>query len=334
MQKMLKPAIILLLVLCVYSGYSQDIPFRLMFYNVENLFDISDDPHTEDNDFLPGGVMRWNYTRYNKKINSLYKTIIAAGEWSPPGIIGLCENENRKVLEDLLTGTNLLKFDYGILHEESPDERGIDVSLLYRKDLVSILFSGYYLPSINGNVVTGTRKVLYAKCLVGKDTVHIFVNHWPSRRGGVLAGEQNRMAIAAMVRQKVDSIGASFSGSKIIITGDFNCTPDDPVMKRLTSTTVCNLINLSEKVSDTGQGTYRFSGTWEVIDQIIVSESLLNCKSGLSADMNSLRIFNPEFLLTDDPKFPGSRPYSTYSGYRYQGGFSDHLPVLLDLSFR
>ena len=116
---------LIIFILC--KGYSQDLqvpPVRLMFYNVENLFDIYDDTLTEDNDFLPGGLMRWNFTRYNRKINSIYKTLIAAGEWHPPDIIALCEIENRKVLEDLLYGTNLLKFDYGILHKDSPDSEG------------------------------------------------------------------------------------------------------------------------------------------------------------------------------------------------------------------
>lgn len=328
---------LIIFILCM--GYSQELPklpVRFMFYNVENLFDIYDDTLTEDNDFLPGGLMRWNLTRYNRKINSLYKTIIAAGEWNPPDIIALCEIENRKVLEDLLFRTNLLKFDYGILHKDSPDERGIDVSLIYRKDIVEIVFSRYWIPSKSGEDIFKSRSILYAKCLIHKDTVHLFVNHWTSRRGGVLAGERLRMDISDLVRSKVDSIAGTNSGAKIIITGDFNCTPDDAVIKRLTSPTGSGvtLVNLSDSLSDEGLGTYRYAGTWELIDQVIVSDWLLKSKSGLSANMRSFRIFKPDFLLRSDPRFPGSRPFSTYLGYRYQGGFSDHLPVLLDLTFR
>lgn len=323
-----------------FNGYFQELQVpsvRLMFYNAENLFDIYDDTLKDDNDFLPGGVMRWNFTRYNRKINSLYKTIIAAGDWNPPSVVALCEIENRKVLEDLLFRTNLLKYDYGILHQDSPDERGIDVSLIYRKDVVKIIFSRFLNPGGSGNDVIKTRNILYAKCLILLDTVHLFANHWPSRRGGVLAGESLRMEIADLVRNKIDSIaGADASGAKIIIMGDFNCSPDDPVMKIMTdpSKSGIKLVNLSKRLSDEGLGTYRYAGTWEMIDQIIVSDFLLKSGSGLSTDISSIRIFKPEFLLKSDPKYAGSRPFSTYLGYRYQGGFSDHLPVLLDLMLR
>ena len=329
-----------LIVFIFCKGNSQDLQVpsvRLMFYNAENLFDIYDDTLKNDNDFLPGGVMRWNFTRYNRKINSLYKTIIAAGEWDPPAVVALCEIENRKVLEDLLFRTSLLKFDYGILHEDSPDERGIDVSLIYRKDVVKIIFYRYWNPRGSGKDVLKTRNILYAKCLIHKDTVHLFANHWPSRRGGVLAGESLRMEIAELVRNKVDSIAATDpSGEKIIIAGDFNCSPEDPVMKILTGTagSGVKLVNLSDTLSDEGLGSYRYAGTWEMIDQVIVSDWLLKSGSGLSADMGSFRIFEAEFLLKSDPKYAGSRPFSTYLGYRYQGGFSDHLPVLLDLMLR
>ena len=163
------------------------------------------------------------------------------------------------------------------------------------------------------------------------------MNHWPSRRGGVLAGEDFRQQIASMVRRKVDSIIKSdLSGAKIIILGDFNCTPDDQVIKSLISAadTSGNLINLSESLEDKGLGTYRYMGTWEMIDQVIVSDRLLSCKKGLYTEPGLLKIFKPDFLLKKDPKYPGLTPFSTYRGYKYQGGFSDHLPVLLDLKIR
>ncbi len=329
-----------LIIFILSKGYSQEqhVPdVRLMFYNVENLFDIYDDSLTEDNEFLPGGLMRWNFTRYNRKINSIYKTLVAAGEWYPRDIIAMCEIENRKVLEDLIYTTNLLKFDYGILHKDSPDRRGIDVSLIYRKDIVKIVFSRFWNMPESGKSVPATRSILYAKCLIYNDTLHLFVNHWPSRRGGVLAGEDLRSGISDLLRSKVDSIaGTNPSGAKIVIMGDFNCTADDHLIKKLTSGagTGVNLVNLSDSLANEGFGTYRYSGTWELIDQVIVSDWLLSGKSGLSADKRSFSIFKPGFLLQSDPKFPGSRPFSTYVGYRYQGGFSDHLPVLLNLTFR
>ncbi len=339
-DKMSVLAIVLMITTVINKGYTQDInsqTIRVMFYNVENLFDTVDDTIKDDDDFLPSGIMRWNNTRYNKKINGLYKTIVAAGEWSPPEIIAFCEVENKKVLEDLIYGTYLSKFNYRIIHEDSPDQRGIDVCIIYKKESVKIIDYHYWIPQGIKRDEFTSRSILYAKIIINSDTVHLFVNHWPSRRGGVLAGESMRLKIAAMVREKADSLlGEKYPAAKIIILGDFNSTPDDQEMKVLTSPRNGNnnFVNLSERISEKGVGTYRYSGTWEMIDQVIVSEWFLLCGTGLYTDFDKLRIFNPSFLLTNDPKFPGFTPFSTYRGFRYRGGFSDHLPVLLDLNFR
>jgi hypothetical protein len=330
----------LLLILTSNKGCSQVTvfqPVRIMFYNVENLFDIYDDTLKDDNDFLPNGLMRWNLTRYNKKINSLYKTIVAAGEWNPPAVVAFCEVENRNVLEDLIYGTYLSKFNYRIIHEESPDRRGIDVCLIYRKNYAEIICYRYWIPSQAKQQDFDSRSVLYTKMVISSDTIHLIVNHWPSRRGGVLAGENFRQQIAAMVREKVDSIIENdASGAKIIIMGDFNCTPDDQVINSLISVadTGKSLINLSEGLADDGLGTYRYLGTWEMIDQVIVTNRLLSSRKGLYTEPNLLKIFKPGFLMRKDPKYPGLTPFSTYQGFRYQGGFSDHLPVLLDLKLK
>jgi len=331
---------LLLLLQLTSSGLSQEKTFsrvRVMFYNVENLFDTQNDSLTNDDDFLPRGVMRWNSKRYTKKINSVYKAIIAAGEWNPPDIVGFCEVENRKVLEDLIFSTYLSKHNYGIVHEESPDIRGIDVCLIYRKDFVSILDYQYWIPE-GINKIYSSRSVLYVGCKVAGDTIHLIVNHWPSRRGGVLAGERLRAGICRMIRMKADSITLCGSTDpKFIIMGDFNCTPEDNVMQSLVNSSLSKtsdrsalLVNLTGLYSASGTGTYRYMGTWEMIDQIIVSKSLLNGRSGLYTRPDLFRIFNPGFLLKKDPVYPGLSPYSTYRGYRYQGGYSDHLPVILD----
>jgi hypothetical protein len=329
-----------LLTILLNRANSQDAglkPVRMMFYNVENLFDIFNDSRKDDDDFLPGGVMRWNYTRYIKKINSIYKIIVAAGEWDPPAIVALCEVENRNVLEDLIYDTYLSKYNYGIIHEESPDQRGIDVCLIYKQDFVDVIDYRYWIPSEVKIEDFTSRSILYAKLVISSDTLHLIVNHWPSRRGGVLAGESQRLKIAEMVREKVDSINElSSNRARIIILGDFNCTPDDQVIKSFiaSSDSGSSLVNLSKTMAEKGIGTYRYMGTWEMIDQVIVSDWLLKCDSGLYTDETLIRIFNPDFLLRKDPKYPGFTPLSTYRGYRYQGGFSDHLPVLLDLKLR
>jgi hypothetical protein len=311
-------------------------PIRLMFYNSENFFDIYDDTLTDDNDFLPGGVMRWNYSRYEKKLNSLYKTIVATGEWEPPSIIAFCEIEKRKILEDLIYGSYLSKFKYGIIHEESPDRRGIDVCLIYRKDIIHEIGYKYLVPVHSDTVPFTSRSVLYARLLIRGDTINLFVNHWPSRRGGVLAGEGNRQQIAEMVRQNIDSILEADKESRIILIGDFNCTPDDQVIRTLTCAADSDkmIINLSEMPGTKAQGTYRYMGSWEIIDQVLVSKNMLYCKSGICTSAKMLSILKTDFLLQKDPGYPGSSPFSTYRGYKYQGGYSDHLPVLIDLMVR
>ena len=338
-----------ILVLLFLSGillYSQGdgIPntVRVMFYNVENLFDTYDDSVRDDDEFLPYGLRRWNQSRYKEKLNSIYKTIMAAGEWTPPAIIGLCEIENRKVLEDLAYRTYLSKYDYGIIHEDSPDERGIDAAFIFRKDLVRVLDYRSLIPYSIKKEDFHSRSVLYIKCEIFYDTVHLMINHWPSRRGGVLAGESLRSDIADMVRTTADSLDIISSGrSKIIIMGDFNCTPDDPVIKKLihpdenkNAKMKLTLVNLSVPDNSSVHGTYRYMGTWEMLDQIIVSERLLNSIKGVSTARNKFSIFKSDFLLRYDLNYPGLTTYSTYRGYRYQGGYSDHLPVILDLSAR
>ena len=330
----------LLLSLSLESCFSQDEiskSLRIMFYNVENLFDIHDDSLTDDNDYLPDGLMRWNSTRYYQKIISVSKTIVAAGEWFPPAIVGFCEIENRKVLEDLIFGTGLSKYNYRIIHEESPDRRGIDVCLIYRGNCAAIILYKYYIPPGINREIFNSRSVLYVKLTMASDTFHLFVNHWPSRRGGVLAGANYRRQIASMVREKVDSIlERDHTGGKIIIMGDFNCTPDDKVIQSLvySDKSAEPMVNLSENLTDNGIGTYRYMGAWEMIDQVIVSKQLLQSNQGLFTEQDMFRIYRPDFLLKRDPKYPGFSPLSTYKGYKYQGGFSDHLPILLDLKVR
>ncbi len=296
--------------------------YRLFFYNVENLFDTKDDTLTDDREFLKGGAMHWTESRYRHKINSIYKVIAAAGEWNPPSIAGFCEIENKSVLESLVYDTWLSKYQYGIVIGKSKDPRGIRQGIIYRKDLMRLLFEDNIEPLNSGNF--RSRMILYTKWLAGKDTFHLFLNHWPSRRRGVLAEEKAREAIMYALYNSIDSLDRISGGAaKIIIAGDFNCTPDDLVIK--------GMINLSSATGDGGEGTYRYRGKWEMIDQVIVSRSIFNSKKGIYTNADLLSIFRPGFLLQKDPAYPGLMPFPTYHGYNYQGGFSDHLPLILDL---
>lgn len=330
---------LLLMLLLSVEGSSQDVNgqnVRIMFYNVENFFDIYDDTATDDDEFLPCSVRRWNFRRYEKKIYALYKTIAAAGGWSPPEVIGLCEVENRKVLEDLVYRTNLSKFNYEILHQDSPDPRGIDVCIIYRKEFIDILDWNCFSPVSKKGSGTSTRSVMYIKLLTVADTIHLFVNHWPSRRGGVLAGEPLRESIADLLRNKIDSLAlADGSQIKVIIMGDLNSTPADDAVRRLTEPYDSGLLmeNITENQGNF-KGTYRYQGIWELLDQVLVSGWLRDCPGGIFTNKEMFSVTETGFLLKKDPVYPGLSPFSTWKGYRYQGGFSDHLPVVLELKVR
>jgi predicted extracellular nuclease len=252
----------------------------------------------------------------------------------PPELIALCEVENRAVLEDLANNTYLSKFNYDIVHENSPDVRGIDVCMIYNASSVSLVDYCTFIPASDEDGVFRSRSIMYLRFRICSDTVHVFVNHWPSRRGGVLAGEATRRDLANTLLSKCDSLLTRHGPSvKIILAGDFNCSPEENLL------TIANngppaqslLINMAAELSNRGQGSYRYMGRWEMTDQIIVSESVLSDLRGLHAEKNGLQVFKSDFLLTDDLTFPGLSPWPTFRGFSYSGGYSDHLPVVLTL---
>ena len=315
---------------------------RVMFYNVENLFDTINDPEVNDDDFTPEGSYRWSGYRYYRKQQDLAKVIMNTGGWVMPTIIGLCEVENLTVLEHLIFWTPLRQFGYDIVHFDSPDARGIDVALLYRKEVFTPIHQEPVPVLFPFSPDSRTRDILYTVGVIGSDTLHLFVNHWPSRRGGEQQSEPRRMAAAEVLRHRVDSLLAIDSMVRIILMGDFN---DEPTNRSITgglgatgdSTRVSQigLYNFMYPLKvKKGQGTYKFRQDWNLIDMFIVSPGLLNRGEGLTAGWQSVRIVREDFLLEDDPTYPGKRVARTYLGPRYLGGYSDHLPILLDLEFR
>jgi len=309
---------------------------RLMFYNVENFFDTEKDPTTNDRDFTPGGSMHWTVNRYKDKRNNIFKVIANVGEWDPPALIGLGEIENRGVLDDLVKNTPLARYPYRIIHKDSPDPRGIDVALLYRSDYLKCTGQQFIRVRFADNRKR-TRDILYATLCTNKnDTLHVFVNHWPSRVGGIRQSEPGRILAASLVRQKVDSIFRRNSLAKIVVTGDMN---DGPLDKSLTSGLLAlndtalkkpsALFNLSAyKMKEPG-GTIKYQGKWSVFDQVIVSGGLL--RGSLRTGVDRYHIFKADYLLEPDNRYQGVKPFRTYTGLKYNNGFSDHLPVYLDI---
>jgi len=309
---------------------------NILFYNTENFFDVIDDTLARDEEFLPEGSRFWNLKRFEKKRNNIAKVIIASCGYHAPAIVGLAEIENRYVLEALTEKGPLASFCYRIIHKESPDERGIDVALLYRPDIVRP-FRYTYVPlkDEHGQIML-TREILYAGFITGSgDSLHVFFNHWPSRYGGQAETEPQRMIAALTLRQHLDRLLKTDKSPFIVVMGDFN---DQPQNKSLTeglkaidenkSRKPDEIINLS--IHWRPAGTLKFRQCWQIFDQILVSGFLLN-RDRLYTKAGWATIVSNDFLLEPDPNFKGERPFRTYQGYRYHHGISDHLPVRLKL---
>ncbi len=328
--------LLLLLPWLAFAQPEQELQ-RILFYNVENFFDTDDDSRTDDEEFLPSGLRLWTWERYQQKQNRIAQVILAAGEGKLPLVIGLCEVENRRVLDGLLEHTPLKDQGYSIVHKESPDRRGIDVALLYRREGFRPL-TYRAIPLVHpADTSFRTRDILYLKGILLGDTLHLFVNHWPSKYGGERPTQALRALAATVLRHHTDSLYSQNPQSRILIMGDFNDSPFEksvsevlgagsPADKRIKT----KLVNLALPLAEKGKGSLKYRGRWELIDQMIVSTSLLD-SSGVHVAKGSFRIFSPAFLLEKDETHLGVRPKRTYLGYRYHGGFSDHLPVGVDL---
>lgn len=315
--------------------------YSIMFYNCENLFDIYDDPHVADNEFLPNSRRNWTKQKFNTKVNSIAKIILATGS-TPPIIVGLAEVENDFVIKELIQKSGLAKFHYQIIHRNSPDPRGIDVAAIYRPDLVKLIKYSYIrIDKAETNI--RTRDILYMLTIIKTDTIHLFFNHWPSRRGDIVKTEQNRIAVAKMLRNHIDSIFSKNKYARIIIMGDFNDEPSNAsiikylkALPQINNPTTRNLCNLSYAWLKNASwiGTYKFKNQWNIFDQVIVSGTLTTQHRLVNKSyVSRAEIFAPSFLLIPDEKYGGKKPYKGFNGLRWQGGFSDHLPVLTWLSF-
>jgi len=311
---------------------------RILFYNLENAYDTIDDPFAGDDEFTAHGVRAWTPYRYRQKLEHLYKAIQSAGGWKPPEIIGVCETENRRVLEDLTKSTPLSRYPYRIIHQDSPDPRGIDVALLYHDQHFKPLYHRFIPVRFAGSKAS-TRDILYVKGVaLACDTLHMFVNHWPSKWQGEIQTQPKRKRAARTLRRLIDSLQAIDSHPRIIITGDFNDSPDAVCLREYLGArpmpakpyTPRTLYNLSFPWKSQPTGTHKYRASWGILDQMIVSGSLLTGE-GLYTTFGDAHIYQPAFLLEEDSRYTGSKPYRSYSGYRYIGGFSDHLPVILDL---
>lgn len=323
-----------LLLSLIALGQPVSTPFRIAFYNVENLFDVQADSSISYHQFDTGGDHHWNESRYRKKLMMIYKTLVALAGKQSVALIGLAEVENEKVLMDLISKTPLHRNDFKIIHFESPDRRGIDVALLYDETKFNPLYATR-IPVINPDDPTfRTRDILYAKGLFLKDTLHVFVNHWPSSYSGLMRNRPKRMLAARRLKLTIDSILFLNPGANLLIMGDFNEPPNGPSIKFLTETDhPYPLVKLIPRtVFRHAKGSIKRGSVWSVYDQIIVSKSLITDSAGLFVKDKSFHIFDVGFLLERDFKYSGWKVFRSYQGFKYHGGISDHLPVYVEIS--
>ena len=353
----LSDAIIKAVLLCFVSfgiiktASAQNDPIRVAFWNMENFFDPFVDSTKSYNAFTEDGMQHWTKTRFYRKRNNMYKAILALSENRPLGILGMCEVENEYVLSALFEQTPLKKHNYRWVHYEGPDNRGIDPAIVYSLDHFQLVESATF-PYFNpDDKAYHSRDILYAKFIskvslstdstTCADTIHVFVNHWPSRYSGELETVGSRACAATILRAKVDSICASAPGGyqpKVIIMGDLNDCPTDPSVydvlraRHPSEMEEGCLVNLFGKSDGLGfEGTLKHQADWQIFDQIIVTPVVMDDMEGLHYQEGSARIFHADFMLEDDEVYHGKKLFRTYIGPRYFGGFSDHLPVFIDL---
>jgi exonuclease III len=309
----------------------------VVFYNVENLFDTQDNPDTDDDEYTPSGDRHWTKTNLDQKVKNLYRALLSAGKGRFPDIIGLAEIENLWVIEYLINNTPLNKMPYGIIHKESPDPRGIDVALLYRKDKIEPIDYRHIAVTGNNAIPIASRDILHFIGSVNKERVHFFVNHWPSRSSGYMETKDKRNFAAQILRNYLDSLQKKEPDAQILLMGDFNATPKENCFTEIMKTTLNRkslqshqLLNLSSSWIKAGKGTIRSGGQWEIFDQFICTGNfLLDGEFKLLSDRTL--ICEEPFLLEPDKKFLGYKPFRTYLGPAYHGGTSDHLPIVTEI---
>lgn len=325
------------------SAQKQYKAHTIAFYNVENLFDTINDPNTYDDDRTPDGRDKWTYKIYKDKISKTAKVIADIGSdftKNAPVVIGLSEIENHLVLEDLVKDPQLVKFNYGIIHFDSPDERGIDVALLYQRHLFKPeYFTKHPLilyDTDNSSKRDYTRDQLLVTGQLEGETLHFIVNHWPSRSGGEERSRPKRLAAAALNKKIIDSLLNIDNKAKIFTMGDFNDDPTNESVKVVLGAKAekeglqsVDLYNPMENMLKKGNGSLGYRDSWNLFDQIIISGSLLN-KDYSGWQFYKASVFNASYLITKRGRYKGY-PFRSYADGGYTGGYSDHFPVYVQI---
>ncbi len=321
-----------------FSLHAQNNQIKIAFYNMENLFDTIDTPDKKDEEYLPSAKINWNTEKYVNKLANMSQSILAINNGKGPDVLGMCEVETEIALKDLCKALATSGQTYKYVFYEGLDERGIDVALIYKSSALKLKKGHSYMidpASIGGD---HTRNILLASFTTPKgEILHVIVNHFPSRREGQIESEFKRIAVASKLKNICDSINSASHNANIVLMGDFNDHPNDKSMAETLSgkqsieeTTVKDFYNPFWKLHVNGIGSHKYKGEWGVLDQILLSENLSKSKKGLRYLDNSAQVIKHDFLLETEEKYKGN-PKRTFAGSKYLNGYSDHLPVSIDL---
>lgn len=321
----------------VLDSSKQYKTLSIAFYNIENLYDTIDSPNTSDSEFTPEGPKNWNTFKYYKKLDHVSEVIAQLGvNNGAPDILGLCEIENIQVLHDLVKTPKLKPHGYKIAHFDSPDERGVDVALIYKGDIFNLQSNKFLRLKLPEDSSFKTRDMILVSGKIENENFHFIVSHWPSRRGGEKRSRPKRIAAAALAKHSIDSILTTNPSDKVIFMGDLN---DDPmsisVTKNMSSThdinkmTEKSLYNPMHSFYKKGIGTLAWKDSWNLFDQMLLSKSLTG-KNYKEYQYYGTKIFNEPFVRQYEGTFKGY-PFRTFAGDTFLGGYSDHFPVYIIL---
>ena len=313
--------------------------FRVLEYNVENLFDCMDDTLKNDEEFLPTSPRTWTPQRFQDKLNKISKVILAASGKQVPDLVGLCEVENDYCVQQLISNSPLKDAGYAYAMTTSPDQRGIDVALLYQPATFRHISTHTIRVDHEKLQRRPTRDILHVSGrVISGDTLDVFVCHMPSRSGGQAKSEPYRLFTCGYLRQAADSVMAQRQHPNVIVMGDFNDYPDNRSItevvgakkpgKNVEKTRLYNLMDGKEG------GTYRYRGEWGTLDQMIVNGHMLSVEGSMTVSYKDAEILKYPFLLEEDDRYGGEVPSRTYWGKKYHGGYSDHLPVLMQFKIK
>lgn len=314
-------------------------PFLVMEYNVENLFDCRHDSLKKDTEYLPSAVRGWSFSRFKTKVDKIAKVILAASDGQVPDLVALCEVENEFCVRSLTRYSPLRDAAYEYVMTDSPDERGIDVALLYQPATFRLIGSHSVRVPLERLGHRPTRDILHvAGRVISRDTLDVFVCHFPSRSGGRKHTEPYRMMAASCLRRTVDSVMSVRQCPYIMVTGDFNDSPAGRPIREVLGAKpfegMADTLSVYNLMAGKPDGTYRYKGEWTMFDQMAVSGLMLQDASSIRTSPENVHVLTFPFLLEEDDNYGGDTPFRTYKGMRYHGGYSDHLPLLLYLEIR